>query len=89
VANAFYWIPSRQYDFVRTNVEYIQTPDWPEFIARQYSAVASGGRLIVCQYRNDGDARVDLPALLTGLGYLVAGHAEVPGKSFAWCERRG
>jgi 2-polyprenyl-3-methyl-5-hydroxy-6-metoxy-1,4-benzoquinol methylase len=88
VANAFYWTPRRQYDFVRTNLEYIQPAAWPEFIARQYSAVADGGRLIVAHYRNETDARVDIRALLTDLGYLVVGGAEVPGKSFAWCERR-
>ena len=50
--------------------------------------MASGGRLIVCQYRNETDARVDVRELLTDLGYRVVGGAEVPGKSFAWCERR-
>jgi 2-polyprenyl-3-methyl-5-hydroxy-6-metoxy-1,4-benzoquinol methylase len=88
VANAFYWTPRRQYDFVRMNLEYVQPRDWPEYIARHYSAVAAGGRLIVCQYRNESDARVDVCGLLGGLGYAVVGHAEVPGKSFAWCERR-
>jgi SAM-dependent methyltransferase len=87
-ANAFYWTPRRQYDFVRTNLEYIQPPDWPQYIARYYSAVAPGGRLILSQYRNESDARVDIPALLTSLGYFVVGSAEVSGKSFAWCERR-
>src|SRR5689334_21504499 len=28
VANAFYWSPRRQYDFVRTNLEYVQPRDW-------------------------------------------------------------
>ena len=87
VANAFYWTPTRQFDFVRTNLDYVQRKDWPEFIARQYTAVGRGGRLIVCQYRNEGDERVDVHALLTGLGYAVIGNAEAPGNSVAWCER--
>jgi 2-polyprenyl-3-methyl-5-hydroxy-6-metoxy-1,4-benzoquinol methylase len=88
VSNAFYWEPKRQYDFVRMNLEYIQPADWPEYIARHFSAVAPGGRLIVCQYRNETDARVNVRELLTGLGYRVVGDAEVSGKSYAWCERR-
>jgi SAM-dependent methyltransferase len=89
LANAFYWRPTRRYDFVRTNLEYVQRPDWPEFLARQFSAVADGGRLIVCHYRNVEDEILDVPALLTRLGYDIVGHAEVPGKSVAWCERSG
>jgi SAM-dependent methyltransferase len=87
VANAFYWVPSRRFDFVRTNLDYIQRADWPAFIARQYSAVADGGRLILCQYRNAEDERVDVGALLTELGYEVRGQAEASGISAAWCER--
>lgn len=86
VANAFYWTPSRQFDFVRTNREYVQPDDWPAFIARQYSAVMEGGRLIVCHYRDPEDA-VDVAALLSALGYDVCDHAEAPGVSLAWCER--
>lgn len=86
VANAFYWAPSRQFDFVRTNLEYVQRCDWPEFIARQYSAVDSGGRLIVCHYREPKD-EVDVEALLTGLGYDVRGQTAAPGVSVTWCER--
>jgi SAM-dependent methyltransferase len=86
VANAFYWTPLRQFDFVRSNLEYVQPRDWPAFIARQFSAVAEGGRLIVCHYREPEDA-VDVEALLSGLGYEVSGHAEAPGVSVTWCER--
>lgn len=86
VANALYWTPPRQFDFVRTNLEYVQPGDWPAFIARQYSAVAEGGRLIVCHYREPEDA-VDVEALLSGLGYEVSGHSEAPGVSVVWCER--
>lgn len=88
VANAFYWQPDRQFDFVRTNLEYVQPHDWPEFLQRQYSAVANGGRLIVCHYRNADDEPIEVGALLHRLGYAVAGQAEVAGTSAVWCERR-
>lgn len=88
VANAFYWQPDRQFDFVRTNLEYVQPHDWPEFLQRQYSAVANGGRLIVCHYRNADDEPIEVAALLDRLGYAVAGQAGVAGTSAVWCERR-
>jgi len=57
-------------------------------IARQFSAVAEGGRLIVCHYREAEDA-VDVDALLSGLGYTVKWHTEAPGVTVTWCERSG
>lgn len=87
VANAFYWTPTRKFDFVRTNLDYVQPADWSEFIARQYAAVGDGGRLIVCHYRNQDEERVDVHGLLTRLGYAVVGHTEAPGVSVAWCAR--
>ena len=88
VANAFYWKPGRQFDFVRTNLEYVQPDDWPEFLGRQHGAVGRGGRLIVCHYRNEDEEPIEVASLLRRLGYAVAGQAEVPGTSVAWCERR-
>lgn len=88
VANAFYWTPPCQFDFVRTNLEYVPRDDWPEFLARQYSAVANGGRLIVCHYRNEDEEPIDVASLLRQLGHAIAGHAEAPGASVVWCERR-
>ena len=70
---------TRQFDFVRTNLEYVQRRDWSEFIARQYTAVAEDGGLIVCHYRRQEDERVDVHALLIRLGYAVVGQAEAPG----------
>lgn len=89
VANAFYWQPERQFDFVRTNLEYVQPDDWSVFLQRQYRAVADGGRLIVCHYSNADDKPIEVAALLRSLGYAVAGHVEVVGTSASWCERRG
>ncbi len=90
VANAFYWTPTRQYDFVRTSLEHVQQRDWPRFIASQYAAVREGGRLIACHYcspDNPDDAPVDVRAVLTGFGYTVVGVVEIPGTTVAWCER--
>lgn len=42
---------------------------------------------IVCHYRNQDDERVDVQAVLTELGYAVAGQTEAPGVSIAWCEQ--
>jgi 2-polyprenyl-3-methyl-5-hydroxy-6-metoxy-1,4-benzoquinol methylase len=86
VANAFYWNPTRQYDFVRTNLEYVRQVDWTEFVRRQHSAVASGGRLIVCHYRNTGEPCVELEPIVEEAGYVVGGTVSAPGVAVAWIE---
>lgn len=88
VANAFYWSPKRRYDFVRTNLEYVPTADWGDFVHRQYAAVAPGGRLIVCHYRNTEDPYVDIMGVAERCEYSAAGHAEAPGVAICWIERR-
>ena len=87
VGNAFLWTPARQYDFVRTNLEYVPSTDWSEFIHRQYAAVAPGGRLIVCHYRNADDPYIDPGSIVEGAGYSVAGSTEAPGVAAAWIHR--
>jgi 2-polyprenyl-3-methyl-5-hydroxy-6-metoxy-1,4-benzoquinol methylase len=87
VANAFYWSPGRQYDFVRTNLEYVPQSEWIPFVRRQYALVAAGGRLILCHYRNADDAYVDLGAVAQGAGYEVTGRTELPGTAVAWIGR--
>lgn len=86
-ANALYWAPSRQYDFVRTNLEYVPEDDWTTFVRRQYSAVAPGGRLILCHYRNADDPRVDLTCFARDIGYAVSGAGEAPGVALVWIDR--
>jgi len=86
-ANAFYWTPARDYDFVRTNLEYVPRADWLEFIRRQYRAVSPGGRLIVCHYRNENDPVVDIASIVGSAGYKVAGRTEAPGVAIVWTER--
>jgi len=85
-ANAFYWAPARQYDFVRTNLEYVPQPDWIEFIHRQYAAVAPGGRLIVCYYRDAGKPHVDPGNIVEQAGYAVVGGIETK-LAAVWIQR--
>jgi SAM-dependent methyltransferase len=87
VANAFYWVPSRQYDFVRTNLEYVPPNDWTVFIQRQYAAVAPGGRLIVCHYRGPDEPDVDPGLVVERAGFHVAGRIEPPTVDAVWIER--
>ncbi len=88
LANAFYWRPRREYQFVRTNLEYVPRADWAEFIGRQLDlAVAPGGRLIVCHYRNDRDPSVDVGSVLERLGFRVAGRSSAPGVELAWIDK--
>ncbi len=87
VANAFYWSPRRQYDFVRTSLEYVPSADWPEFIHHQYQAVMPGGRLILCHYRNTDELYVDPGSVAEAAGYSVAGRTEIPGTAVVWIQR--
>jgi len=86
LANAFDWIPTRQYDFVRTNLEYVPPADHIEFVSRQFAAVAPGGRLIVCHYRNPDEPDVDVGGIVAQAGFPVAGRIEAPGVSAVWIE---
>ncbi len=87
VANAFYWEPTRTYDFVRTNLEYTPRADWVEFARRQFAAGSAGGRLILCHYRNTGEAEADVAAVLSEAGLDVSGRSAAPNVDVAWAER--
>jgi len=87
VGNAFYWSPRRTYDFVRTNLEYVPQSDWMTFVRHQYAAVAPGGRLILCHYRNANESYVDVGMVAEQAGYVIAGRAEAPGVAVAWIQR--
>jgi SAM-dependent methyltransferase len=87
VGNAFLWSPGRQYDFVRTNLEYVPSPDWDEFVRHQYEWVAPGGRLILCHYRNGDDPYVDPAGVAERAGFLVEGTFDIPGTAIAWIDR--
>lgn len=86
VANVWYWQPRRRYDFVRTNLEYVREPDWPEFVARQLPMVAPGGRLIVCHYHGNQQPDREVAAVLASLGYEIVGSSGAPGVSLAWLD---
>jgi SAM-dependent methyltransferase len=86
VTNAFYWTPRRQYDFVRTNLEYVPAPDWPEFLQRQHAAVGPGGRLIVSHYRNVDEAAIDVSRVVERAGFTASGGASAPGVSVVWVD---
>ena len=86
VANAFYWEPHRQYDYVRTNLEYVPRSDWVELVRRQYRAVVSGGRLIVCHYRNQEESYVALTPIVEEAGLSVVSGVDVPGAAIVWSD---
>jgi hypothetical protein len=89
VANAYYWEPRRRYDFVRTNLEFVQPPDRAAFVHRLHQrAVAPGGRLIVCHYCAPEDPLVDCAAFLDREGYAVAGSWAADKVSVAWTDGR-
>ena len=87
VANAFYWTPTRSYDFVRTNLEFVPGTDRVEFARRQFTAVAPGGRLILCHYRNAGEAPADVAGVLREAGLGVTGRTFAPNVEIAWSQR--
>ena len=87
VANAFYWSPPRQYDFVRTNLEYVPPADWFRLISTSMDALTPTGRLILCHYRNADEPRVDVAAVANSAGYTVIGWTEVTGTMIAWLDK--
>lgn len=86
VANAWDWNPPHQFDYVRTNLDYVLDADRGEFVERQRSWVSPGGRLIVCHYRDIGADPVDSAMFLTSIGYEVEGAAYADGVSVAWID---
>ena len=86
VANAWAWAPPRTYDYVRTNLEYVPRADGETFVRRQLEWIASGGRLIVCHYRNRDEPVLDVAAHLEAWGLEVAGFLHEPIEA-AWTDR--
>jgi 2-polyprenyl-3-methyl-5-hydroxy-6-metoxy-1,4-benzoquinol methylase len=87
VGNAFLWSPDRQYDFVRTNLEYVPLHDWDAFVRHQHAMVKPGGRLILCHYRSHDEPYVDPAAVAERAGFSVAGTFDIPGTAIAWIDR--
>jgi hypothetical protein len=89
VANAFFWEPRRQYDYVRTNIEYVPTKDRQAFLERQFRlAVAPGSRFIVCHYQNVGETGGVAP-WVERVGLTVRGQAIARGVAIAWADKPG
>jgi SAM-dependent methyltransferase len=87
VANAFYWLPRRRYDFVRVSLECMRRPDWKEYLERMLElAVAPGGRLVVCWYYPSAEPAVDVEPLVRGLGLRPAGRSAALGTSLVWVD---
>jgi SAM-dependent methyltransferase len=87
-ANAFYWEPSRQYDYVRVSLEIVQPVDRLEFAERNYRlAVAPGGRLIACFYGTPTEAVTHPDKIIEELGLEVVGRSQAPDVEVAWCDK--
>jgi len=86
VDNAWSWVPPQRFDYVRTNLEYVPAADRHDSVERQRSWVASGGRLILCHYRDRGTDQVDVAEFLETHDYGVAGAAVADGVSVAWTD---
>jgi ubiquinone/menaquinone biosynthesis C-methylase UbiE len=84
VANVWDWEPEREYDFVRTNLEYVPAGDWPEYLRR---VARPARRIIVCHYVNPDEQLVDCAQLLERNGFPVAGASTAPNVSLAWADR--
>jgi SAM-dependent methyltransferase len=77
VGNAIDWEPPRQFDYVRTELVYVPAARQPQLVAHLLErAVAPGGRLIACAYREVGtkDA-LPIRASLHAWGFAVNGEA--------------
>jgi ubiquinone/menaquinone biosynthesis C-methylase UbiE len=81
VGNVWDWDPDREYDYVRTNLEYVPADDWPEYLRR---VARPARRLIVCHYVNPDEELMDCAELLARNGFPVAGVSAAPGVSVAW-----
>jgi 2-polyprenyl-3-methyl-5-hydroxy-6-metoxy-1,4-benzoquinol methylase len=87
VANAWDWEPRRRYDFVRLSLEIVRPVDRAELVRRVATrAVADGGRLIACHYRNVGEEPIDVAAALRATGGRVVGSGRAPGVELAWAD---
>ena len=77
VGNVIEWEPSRPFNYVRTELEYVPRPRQQGLLARLLErVVAPGGRLVVCAYRPRGRRDADpIGALLRSWGFAVSGEA--------------
>lgn len=92
VANAWDWVPPRQYRYVYALSDCVPTPFLVAYVERLLArAVAPGGRLIVGAYgsRSRGVMPLDVRSVLTTHGFCVSGSAQggdLPVSVFAWID---
>ncbi|MGH2366004.1 MAG: class I SAM-dependent methyltransferase [Chloroflexota bacterium] len=77
LANALHWIPPRQFDFVRTGLEYVPRSLRPRLIRHLLDAVVQpGGRLIIGAHSEVAGTSPQLEAEATNWGFSVGGRLQ-------------
>jgi SAM-dependent methyltransferase len=77
--NAIDWTPERQFDFVRTGLEYAPRRLRPELVRHLLEAVvAPGGRLIIGAHSELAGSAPQLQAEVFSWGFPIRGAVEVP-----------
>lgn len=80
VGDAMAWDPPMRFDFVRTELDYVEEGDRPRYIGRLLEGfVKPGGRLVVCSYGTMSTNREPCEPvgdLLRWWGFGVAGEAD-------------
>jgi hypothetical protein len=83
-----YFAALRAATAVRLGVDIVRAEDRAELVRRVFErAVAPGGRLIVCHYRNEGEVPLIVSEWLSSLGERVVGARRAPGVEIAWLDR--
>jgi hypothetical protein len=77
-ANVMDWEPSRRFDLVRTELEYVPRRRRRDMVERLLSVyLVPGGRLVLCSYRNPHLSEPEpVTETLRDWGFVVAGEAE-------------
>ncbi|MEM8885647.1 MAG: class I SAM-dependent methyltransferase [Planctomycetota bacterium] len=81
VANVWDWAPTRLYDYLRTNVEYVPVADR---VANVQRLAPFTRRLIVCHYAATDEELVDVADVLRQAGLPVTGTTSAPEVAVAW-----
>lgn len=94
VANAWHWMPPRQFRFVYAVLDSLPVELMGAYARRLFDrCVEPGGRLIAGHYgsRSQGESPLDVAALLASGGLAVAGTAQGGHPAvtrFAWTDKR-
>ena len=89
VANAWDWVPERQYRFVQVLTDAVPKLDRRALVQRTLDlAVEPGGRLIVPQYGLGDSATPEVAERVLGeMGFEVAGSTACASASVAWVDK--